>query len=84
MGKASNQSAELTAAIEAIKIAKQEGLVEFKLVTDSKYVFNGEKWSKNWVANVWLNHKRKTIDNLELWQDFYNSMQGLKVVFEFV
>ena len=61
-----NNRMELTAVIEAIKLApKNSNLVVF---TDSKYVINGiEIWIKKWKKNRWLNSNKKKVKNKDLW-----------------
>ncbi|XP_071837386.1 ribonuclease H1-like isoform X2 [Apostichopus japonicus] len=53
-GKQTNQRAELTAAIRAIEVAKQQGIPKLKLYTDSKYTIKcATDWVKRWKRNGW-------------------------------
>ena len=62
-----NQRAELTAAIEALRAIKKP--VQIILHTDSKYVVNGiSEWLAKWKANGWKKADKKPVDNTDLWQ----------------
>jgi ribonuclease HI len=62
-----NQRAELTAAIEALKIIKKPAVVD--LYTDSNYVVQGiNSWMTKWKANDWRKSDKKPIENVDLWK----------------
>ncbi|PRD20231.1 UNVERIFIED_CONTAM: rnhA [Trichonephila clavipes] len=62
-----NQRAELTAAIEALKVLKNHAQVD--LHTDSKYVVNGvTEWLAKWKTNGWKTSSKKPVENMDLWQ----------------
>ena len=62
-----NNSMELTAAIEAHKSLKRRCTVH--LHTDSTYVRDGiTKWIKNWKAKGWKTAAKKPVKNDDLWQ----------------
>lgn len=62
-----NQRAELTAAIEALKALKKPAQVD--LHTDSKYVVNGiNEWLAGWKARGWKKADKKPVENVDLWQ----------------
>ncbi|WP_212630389.1 ribonuclease H [Pseudomonas sp. KB-10] len=62
-----NQRAELTAAIEALKIIKKPAVVD--LYTDSKYVVLGiNEWLPGWKSRGWRKSDKKPVENDDLWQ----------------
>mgnify|MGYP001355833979 FL=1 len=61
-----NNQMELQAAIEGLKLLKEECIVN--LTTDSKYVMQGiTSWIKKWKINKWKNSNKKDVKNKELW-----------------
>ena len=61
-----NNQMELQAAIEGLKVLKEECIVN--LTTDSKYVMQGiTDWIEKWKMNNWKNSARKNVKNKELW-----------------
>ncbi|WP_455478594.1 ribonuclease HI [Bartonella sp. B10] len=63
-----NNQMELMAAIYALKALKESCLVD--LYTDSVYVRNGiSLWIKGWKENNWRTTSKKTVKNIELWQN---------------
>lgn len=76
----SNQSAELTAAIKACKLAKKKGLNEITIVTDSKYLFSAATlWIDKWKNNDWKDHKNKPVINTDLFKQLLVEKQGLEI-----
>lgn len=68
-GRPTNNTAELTAAVEALELANRYDLPALYLRTDSTYVRDGlNKWLKNWKANGWLKKTGEPVENKELWQ----------------
>lgn len=64
---ASNQRAELTAALVALQQAVSLGLDSVKIVSDSQYVVKSQKeWIVDWERNGNLTKKGKTITNGDL------------------
>ena len=67
MPNATNNQMELTAAISAISVIKDE--CEIEIYTDSQYVKNGiTKWIKKWRVNGWKGANKKDVKNRDLWQ----------------
>lgn len=64
-----NQRMELTAAIEALKILKEECSV--KVYSDSAYLINAfnQRWLDNWQRNGWKNSKKEPVENQDLWKE---------------
>lgn len=76
----SNQSAELTAAIKACKIAKKNGLNEITIITDSKYVYgSATNWLDKWANNEWKDHKNKPVTHVKLFKDLLYAKEGLSI-----
>jgi ribonuclease HI len=67
IGVATNQVAELTAALEGLKcVPSGESLT---LVSDSQYVLKGiSEWRKGWERNGMKNSKGEQVANLALWK----------------
>lgn len=64
-----NNRMELTAAIMALKMLKEQ--CEVTLWTDSKYVVDGlsKGWAKSWKKNGWKKSDKKPALNPDLWEE---------------
>ena len=61
-----NNKMELTAAIKALEVFKQES--KLSLTTDSTYVKDGiTKWLDNWKVKNWVTASKKPVKNKDLW-----------------
>lgn len=70
IGRATNQIAEIVAAIEGLSRVPLGAHVE--LVSDSQYVLKGlTEWRQGWERRQWRNSKNEPVANLELWQRLY-------------
>ena len=67
-----NNKMELTAVIKALSLLKYKCNVE--LYSDSAYVVNAIKlgWLENWKNNNWKGSDKKSVKNIELWQELDN------------
>lgn len=85
LGEGTNNIAELTAAIEALK-----NIIELKpnkvlLFADSQYVVKGvTEWSKSWVKRNWKGSSGKKVLNMELWKELLALTQQVDVDFQWV
>jgi len=62
-----NNRMELTAAIKALQVLKQECKIE--LYTDSQYVKKGmTEWLKDWKKRGWKTADKKPVKNADLWE----------------
>ena len=62
-----NNRMELTAVIEALKLLKEPA--ELTINSDSKYVLSGiNEWLPNWKKRNCKTASRKTVKNVDLWQ----------------
>lgn len=79
-----NNEMELTAVVSALKELKEP--CEVTLSSDSSYVVNAinNKWLDNWRNNGWINSKKKSLPNLELWQELNALLQIHSVSFIWV
>lgn len=78
-GRQTNQRAEIMAASEGIRQARDQGYSEVTVRTDSQYVKNAaESWIPNWERSGWS----KPVVNKQEFQDLRSSMEGIKVNFE--
>lgn len=68
VGDATNNIAELTAAIEALTFVLEKKPKKVLLLTDSKYVVSGlNEWSAGWVRNNWTKPDGSDVLNKEYW-----------------
>lgn len=76
-----NNIMEMTAVIEALKMLKEECIVE--IYSDSAYVVNAfnENWIEGWIAKGWQNSKKEPVKNKELWQELISLTNKHKVTF---
>jgi ribonuclease HI len=66
-GKPTNQTCELQAILEALKIIKTIEGNYFKIHSDSEYSINCiTKWVNGWVKNGWLTKNKKPVKNKEI------------------
>ena len=74
-----NNRMELMAVIVGLKKLKES--VELDIYSDSAYVVNAflEDWITNWQLNNWKNSQKKTVSNIDLWQELLNLLSPHKV-----
>jgi ribonuclease HI len=78
-----NNRMELTAVINALKLLKKPCYIE--LFTDSMYVHDGiTRWVKNWQKNGWKTANKKTVKNVELWQELVKQATIHKIEWKWV
>jgi ribonuclease HI len=89
--KITNQTMELLAVIQALKIIGDKIANKtitqsiIYIYTDSTYVINSmTKWYSNWEKNNWLNAKNKPVENKELIQVLYSLKSKYIVIFKHV
>lgn len=70
IGHGTNQIAELTAAIEGLRLVPAGAAVE--LVSDSQYVLKGlSEWRAGWERKGYRNSKGEPVANLDLWKRLF-------------
>lgn len=78
--KVTNQIAEISAILEACRIAIENKLENIIIVTDSKYAEGAiNKWIDCWKRNEWKDCRGKTIVNEELMKKLANYMDQLRI-----
>lgn len=83
LGRGTNQTAELTAAIRGL--AATPDAAEVTLVSDSQYVLKGlTEWRQGWEARGWKNSQKKPVANKELWVELFKQYDKRKVTCHWV
>jgi ribonuclease HI len=78
IGHGTNQVAELTAAIEALK--RTPVGVEVHLFSDSEYLVKGLKdWLDGWVRKNWITSTGRPVANVALWRQLLELRRSRKV-----
>lgn len=77
-----NNRMELKAVIEALKALKSPCDVE--IYSDSAYVVNAftQKWIDNWIKNNWKTADKKSVRNVDLWQELLVLIKTHNVTFK--
>lgn len=84
-GLATNQRAEVFAAIIALQTATEKKVQSIRIVSDSMYLLNCmTKWCGAWAKNDFKTTKGKLIANLELFQELMNLESKLSVLWQYV
>jgi ribonuclease HI len=80
-----NNRAELTAVIETLKWAQDNGIQTVVVYTDSQYLIRGiTSWRHNWQTNGWETRNGDSVKNKKLWQDLIKTQDNLDVTYEHV
>ena len=84
IGNGTNNVAELTAMIEALKFAIAECVPgRIGLISDSQYLIRGiTQWSKRWIENDWKKSTGEPVQNLELWKELIALKERAEEMFE--
>lgn len=78
-----NNRMELTGAIKGLKALKRPCHVE--ITTDSEYVRKGiTQWLSDWKRRNWKTSSKKTVKNLDLWQELDRETQRHKITWHWV
>lgn len=78
-----NNRMELTAVIEGLRALKRGCEVELK--SDSKYVLQGiNEWIQNWKRNGWKTAAKKSVKNVDLWQQLDTETERHSISWEWV
>ncbi|XP_055934079.1 uncharacterized protein LOC129963622 [Argiope bruennichi] len=79
-GRQTNNRAEIFAAVHALKQAKQLGIKNLRLYTDSQFVIKGiTEWIDNWKERDWVSSSGKPVVNKEDFIALDNARQGINV-----
>ena len=82
--KTTNNRMELMAAIEALKLLKEE--CEVDLSSDSRYLTDAinQNWLSSWQKNGWKKADKKPVLNRDLWEELLFHINKHKVTFIWV
>lgn len=82
--KTTNNRMELMAAIEALKLLKENCIVD--LYSDSKYLTDAinQKWLSSWQKNGWKKADKKPVLNRDLWEELLLLINKHEVTFIWV
>lgn len=82
--KTTNNRMELMAAIEALKLLREECIVD--LYSDSKYLTDAinQNWLSSWQKNGWKKSDKKPVLNRDLWEELLLLIDKHKVKFIWV
>ncbi|GIY71529.1 ribonuclease H1 [Caerostris darwini] len=79
-GRQTNNRAEIFAAVHALRQAKQLGIKDLRVFTDSKFVINGiTSWIDKWKENNWTSASGKPVVNKEDFMALDSARQGINV-----
>lgn len=82
---ATNNIAEMTAAIEAINHAIERGLTSMILWTDSQYIIDGiTKWVDGWERKGWKTFKGDPVKNQDLWKQMKELTHKIDIDFRWI
>lgn len=77
-----NNRMELSAAIEALKIAPTEPIT---ILSDSEYVIKGiTEWIEGWIQKGWKNSQKKPVLNQDLWEKLYEVTRDKDITWKYV
>lgn len=80
-----NNKMELTAVINALSWAKENGEKDVIILTDSQYVKNGiTTWIHNWKKNGWRTSSKERVKNMEYWLELDSLNNSLNVSWNWV
>lgn len=80
--QSTNQRMEIKAVIiaisEILKVSHTEKNVE--IYSDSAYVCNciNQQWYKKWFENGWINSKKESVANRDLWENLFEGLGELQ------
>lgn len=78
-GETTNNVAELTAAMNGLKLIREKDARKAILLSDSQYVIKGlNEWSVKWQRNNWIRDDGTEVPNKELWTTFIDEHRTLK------
>ena len=69
---ATNNVAEATATLQAMKVVKDTGIKYALFIKDSQYALQGfDKWMYDWQKNNWFKKDGQPASNAALWKDIF-------------
>lgn len=81
---ATNQTMELTAALQGLLALKES--CEVSIILDSQYVMHGftKFWVKSWKKNNWISSTGTPVKNREIWEELDKAVSNHKVSWTWV
>lgn len=77
--ESTNNIAELTAAINGLKVIDRTDAKEATILSDSQYVITGVKeWSKKWIAQNWIKQDGTPVPNADVWKELLATIQDVQ------
>lgn len=74
-----NNVAELEAAIQAMRYAREHDITELRLYTDSAHVVDGlNDWTRGWIKNGWVKKDGTPVANVAYWKKLIEERDLLK------
>lgn len=71
--RATNNVAEASATLNALKVVKDTGIKNVVLIKDSQYALQGfDKWMGDWQKNGWIKKDGQQVSNKEIWQTIFD------------
>ncbi|XP_055933829.1 ribonuclease H1-like [Argiope bruennichi] len=85
LGRQTNNRAEILAAVHALKQAKELGITNIRVCTDSQFLINGiTKWIDKWKDNNWKTSTGKPVINKDEFLELEKVCQGINVDWRYV
>ena len=85
IGEGTNNIAELTAVIHALKDIKPLNPDHILIFADSQYVINGAtNWYKSWQKHNWKSSSNKKVLNIDLWKELILLVEEMNPEFKWV
>ncbi|XP_061722350.1 ribonuclease H1-like [Cydia pomonella] len=84
-GRATNNTAEIQAATEAMRTARENGLTKLAINTDSKFLMDSAtKWIPGWQDNGWRTASGEPVKNQADFKEMVRAQENLDVKWNYV
>jgi ribonuclease HI len=78
-------SRELTAAIRSWPDWRRQNPLHIIVHSDSQFLVKGmTEWLPGWIERGWRRADKKSVENVDLWQELVRLTQGKQVTFDWV
>jgi len=78
-GETTNNAAEVIAANKAVNLAREKGVDELTIYSDSKYMLEGIQYNHvKWNRNNWKRHDGSDVPNAVHWKTFIDDVDSYK------
>jgi ribonuclease HI len=73
---ATNNTMEMQAVLQGLKVCKHYGIYLNYIITDSQYVQRGlQEWSGGWIQRGWRNAEGSPVKNRDIWEALLKEWQ---------